>query len=74
MQHSNGDLWFGTNEGISVFDGTTWLTYDMTDGLIENHVRALYEDSNGEIWVGTWEGVSRVLEPVNIEKIEHSVT
>ena len=70
FQHPNGDIWFGTNAGISVFDGTTWTTLDTNDGLIENHVRSFYQDANGEIWIGTWEGVSRLLEPVNVEKIE----
>ena len=30
-----GNKWFGTNKGVSKFDGTTsWETYDTSDGLV----------------------------------------
>ena len=25
------DVWFGTNNGVSKFDGTTWTTYDISN-------------------------------------------
>lgn len=54
------NLWFGTNSGISKFDGTTWTTYnvDNSPGLIDNSITALFVDKDGVLWAGTDFGVS----------------
>ena len=35
---SEGDKWFGTNIGVSKFDGTNWTTYNDDGGLAGNRV------------------------------------
>jgi ligand-binding sensor domain-containing protein len=50
---SEGNKWFGTDEGVSKFDGTNWTTYDTLDGLASNYVRAIAIDSEGNKWFGT---------------------
>jgi len=51
--------WFGTESGISKFDGTTWTSYSTTDGLIDNSVTCIaYDNANDKIWIGTNNGVS----------------
>lgn len=50
----NGHFWFGTDNGLSHFDGTNWTVYNTSNsGLTDNSIRALDFDSNGDLWVGT---------------------
>ena len=52
--------WFGTwGSGLSRFDGKTWKTYTMADGLAGNFVFSLAVDKTGVVWAGTNKGVSR---------------
>src|SRR5678816_2853719 len=34
-------------------------SYTVSDGLVSNPVRCIYQDSKGFIWIGTFEGLSR---------------
>lgn len=53
MQDKEGNIWFGTDGGVSRFDGVNWETYTQKDGLATNGVRAIMQDKAGNIWVGT---------------------
>jgi len=60
FQDSKGNLWFGTNVGVTRYDGSAWQTFTTEDGLADNYIVAITEDSQGNIWFGTWnDGVSR---------------
>ncbi len=59
MQDSNGYMWFGTQLGISRFDGKEFKNLKMSDGLPNNHIQTIFEDREQNIWFGTREGVSR---------------
>jgi ligand-binding sensor domain-containing protein len=52
-------IWFGTDKGVSKFDGLTWTTYTTSDGLVENHVFSIAIDNIGNFWFGTDGGVSK---------------
>ena len=54
----DGVYWFGTNHGLSRYDGQTWITYDRHTGLLDDNVYAITTSANGNIWVGTRRGVS----------------
>lgn len=57
---SKDDLWFGTlGAGLSHFDGSTWISYSIENGLVGNMVHALKFDDQGILWIGTNKGVSR---------------
>jgi len=58
---SNDNLWFGTQEGISHFDGTTWTNYDEVShpDLVSNTITAIFVDSDDNLWVGTDFGVNK---------------
>ena len=58
LEAPSGEIWVGTDTGIQIFDGKT-LTASLTttDGLVANHVQALYRDGD-RIWIGTADGVS----------------
>lgn len=53
-----GNMWFGTNAGVSKFDGANWTSYTENDGLVGNNVLCMAIDLDGTIWFGTDQGVS----------------
>lgn len=55
----DGYLWFGTQNGLSVFDGANWYNFTTSDGLIDNTIQAIHVSSSG-VWLGTDFGVSYV--------------
>ena len=48
--------WFGTYDGVSSFDGTTWTNYITEDGLASNWVESIAVDADNVKWFGTREG------------------
>lgn len=54
MIDSRKKMWFGTEGGVSRFDGTNWISYTRKDGLVENLVRAIIEARDGSLWFGTY--------------------
>lgn len=56
---AQGNMWFGTNEGLAKYDGVSWTIYTTTShtGLPDDGITAILEASNGDIWVGTDFGV-----------------
>ena len=60
LEAPSGEIWVGTDTGIQIFDGKTLnitASLTTTDGLVANHVQALYRDGD-RIWIGTADGVS----------------
>ncbi|MBK9480183.1 MAG: hypothetical protein IPN99_15315 [Bacteroidetes bacterium] len=57
IQDSNGYLWFGTNHGVSRFNGFTFENFTIDDGLTDNEVFKLFQDSKKRIWFLTHSGV-----------------
>lgn len=58
-----GMIWFGTDNGLTNFDGTSWKTYTTDDSLASNRVNAMafdVYDDNTELWVATDNGVSAI--------------
>ncbi|MBT3343059.1 MAG: response regulator [Gemmatimonadetes bacterium] len=55
-QDSDGYLWFGTQGGVSRYEGANFTTYTITEGLAYNGVSAIAEDASGVLWFGTWGG------------------
>jgi ligand-binding sensor domain-containing protein len=54
----DGTIWIGTNQGLSVFDGSSWLYYSKDNGLISNSVLSVQSGSDGSIWAQTEKGIS----------------
>ena len=46
-----GYMWFGTDKGLSRFDGMGFKNYDMEDGLPNPEVLSMYEDGQGRLWI-----------------------
>jgi len=49
-------LWFGTDNGVSRYDGKGFINFTTQDGLKDNRVKAIYRDANGALWFGTYRG------------------
>ncbi|MDF1572992.1 MAG: two-component regulator propeller domain-containing protein [Bacteroidales bacterium] len=52
----NGKLWFGSDDGLTSFDGRFFVTYSTKQGLPDNNVVSIKEDSEGNLWIGTFRG------------------
>jgi ligand-binding sensor domain-containing protein len=63
-QDSRGYMWFGTTEGISVFDGRTFTNYSALNGLPHNFVTRIFEDRTtpGRMWVLAGDNVCRLID------------
>ena len=63
LQDHIGYLWFGTQGGLSRYDGYTFTNFHHhrsdPDSLVNDTVNALYEDGRGNLWVGTVSGLDR---------------
>ena len=57
-QDDKGVMWFGTDKGVSSFDGTHWTSYDP--GRPAAHVYALAVASSGDVFAGVKGGVVRL--------------
>jgi ligand-binding sensor domain-containing protein len=55
---SKGNIYFGTKNGLSVFDGTKWTSYKIEDGLAGNSILTITVDKKDVIWLGTDNGVT----------------
>jgi ligand-binding sensor domain-containing protein len=57
---ADGSLWFGTDLGVTHYDGSSWRSYTQDDGLTGGEVLSLAAVDNGIIWAGTENsGISR---------------
>lgn len=72
-QDKKGYLWFGTNEGVSRFDGYRFTNYGTRDGLANSFINGITEDREGRIWVATnGGGVSRFIDdPQEAPSLRH---
>ena len=57
-QDSSENIWFGSEFGVSRYDGVTFRTFTDVDGLIGLNVQTIFTDHLGRIWFGTFNGVS----------------
>ena len=59
-QDSAGNIWAGSQGGLSVYDGTAWSNYNTgNSGLPSNVVTTITGDPNGFLWIGTIAGLVR---------------
>ena len=63
-ENDRGDLYFATDNGLSVYDGTwhiTHMTYgNPSTGLLSDHVLAVEFDTLGNLWIGYPDGLQRL--------------
>ena len=61
LKDSKGFIWFGTNNGLTRYDGVNLVVYENipndTNSLSYNSINAIIEDKNKNIWIGTSKGL-----------------
>jgi len=61
LQDHDGYLWFGTQRGLSRYDGYSFTNFHHNrsdpDSLINDTINVIFEDSLGWLWVGTVSGL-----------------
>ncbi|MBS1597638.1 MAG: histidine kinase [Bacteroidetes bacterium] len=51
VQDKDGFIWFGTETGLSRFDGTHFKNFTTADGLPDNEIIKLFVDSKNRVWI-----------------------
>ncbi|MSS73725.1 MAG: hypothetical protein EXS64_19890 [Candidatus Latescibacteria bacterium] len=60
FQDREGNLWFGTDGGVSRYDGKMFTAFTTDDGLAGGWAQSIFQDRDGNLWFGTRSGgVSR---------------
>ena len=63
-ESKKGFLWIGTMNGLSSYDGYTFIQYYKDragKGLAGNWVYDIKEDADENMWIGTTEGLSKII-------------
>jgi ligand-binding sensor domain-containing protein/class 3 adenylate cyclase len=63
--HPNGQIWFGTDQGILIKEGdkTSWFQADGS--VFEEEVKMILFEKDGGVWVGTTQGATRFVKKDN---------
>ncbi|HRI33892.1 MAG TPA: two-component regulator propeller domain-containing protein, partial [Saprospiraceae bacterium] len=56
LQDKEGYMWFGTDAGVSRFNGKRFENFTIKDGLSDNEILNMFQDSRGRIWFYTING------------------
>jgi hypothetical protein len=56
IQDSKGYMWFGTDMGVSRYNGYEFKNYSTENGLPDNTVLGFYEDSKQRVWFRSLSG------------------
>ena len=59
LRDKSGNLWFGTDGGVSKYDGKSFTHFTEKEGLSNNVVWSMLEDKKGNLWFGTFSGLSK---------------
>lgn len=56
FQDSDGYIWFGTETGVSRYNGKRFENFSTSDGLADNEVFKIIQDKGGRIWFSAFNG------------------
>jgi len=57
---SDGNLWIGSNKGLSMFNGTSFLNYSLINGLVSSYVFSIEFVKDNFLWVGGHNGMTKL--------------
>ncbi|MCP4213304.1 MAG: GHKL domain-containing protein [bacterium] len=55
-QDKQGYIWFGTQHGLSRFNGLDFHNFEKKNGLPGDYIIEIFQDSKDRIWIGTSKG------------------
>jgi ligand-binding sensor domain-containing protein len=58
FEDKNGNIWFGTGNGVSRYDGNKFTNFTEKDGLVGFDFNNIIQDKNGTIWLASRDGVT----------------
>ncbi|MFN8394000.1 MAG: two-component regulator propeller domain-containing protein [Bacteroidia bacterium] len=58
----DGNIWFATDHGISMFDGYAFQNFSQADGLACNTIFGFAEDPTGLVWMRGLDGTLSILD------------
>ncbi|MGL1885020.1 MAG: hypothetical protein OCD76_00800 [Reichenbachiella sp.] len=67
FKDSRGRVWFGSDIGLSVFDGQFITNFTKKEGLLSNDIYSILEDRSGNIWFASNGGGVCVYDGQNIK-------
>lgn len=50
LEDSQGNMWFGTTEGVTCYDGQSFQTFTTEHGLAQNTLGLIFEDQHEMLW------------------------
>jgi ligand-binding sensor domain-containing protein len=50
---TNNNIWVGTDQGVAKFNGSTWTSYTISNGLPSDNIICITVDKYNNVWVGT---------------------
>lgn len=56
IQDRDGYIWFGTETGVSRYNGREFENFDTSDGLAGNEIFKIAQDKKGRIWFSAFNG------------------
>ena len=59
IQDKNGDIWFGTTDGLYRYNGKMFTNYKTIEGISFEGMTKMIEDKAGNIWFGAAGGIIR---------------
>lgn len=74
-EDSQGNIWFGIfvdylfDGAITKFEGSSWVSYSVPEGLVDVQVKRLAIDQDDNVWITTGNGVSKLEMTTNINSI-----
>ena len=54
-----GNLWIGTTDGLSCYNGTTFRSFTTDDGVVNNSINCITEDKSGDLWISARQALNR---------------
>ncbi|NCP83687.1 MAG: hypothetical protein GW809_01715 [Bacteroidetes bacterium] len=70
LKHTNGDLFIGTTNGLSILRKGEFLNFTLQNGLVNQVILDMIETDDGSVWFTHYQGISKISLDGQIEHID----